>query len=139
MTVVGQDVEQQGSAKDIGAGVVANPVHRLACSRLRSQMNDRRDVVQGRNPILALADIATDDLYVLFLEQGSQLGLGNRAMDLRAQIVQQTHRHTAPDQLPGKCQPDKAEPSSDQDPFAHPLILTCLVSMLPGSIRLARR
>ena len=104
MAVVGQHVEQQGGAQDIGSGIVANPVHGLPGSRLRGQMNHRSNVTQGQNPIPALADIAPHDFYTVFLEQSAQLGLRIHPMDLRAQIVQQAHRHAALDQCPGKRQ-----------------------------------
>ncbi len=77
MAVVGQHVEQQGGAQDIGAGVVANPVHGLAGPGLRRQMDHRIDIAQGQNPIPALADVAAHYLHVMFLQQSTQLGLGD--------------------------------------------------------------
>ena len=74
MAVVGQHVEEQGGAHDIGTGVVANPVHGLPGSRLRGQMDHRSNVTQGLNPIPPLADIAAHHLDTVFLEQSAQLG-----------------------------------------------------------------
>ncbi len=136
VVVVGQDIEQEGSTQDIGAGIVANPVHGLACSCLRGQMDHRSDIAQGRNPVPAAADIATNHLHVGSPSRVPSSGLRDRTVDLRAQIVQEAYRHAASDQRARERQPDEPEPPGNQDLFAHLPILTCLLSIAPVSIRL---
>ena len=112
-------VNQVGRPLDVDFDIIRDPVHRLADPGGRGQVVDDAGPIQRPAQRVAVPHIAQDVLRARVGVRRPATLLGQRAVHLRFQVVEDSHGMAPRHQRVDQVRADKARAAGDQDGFPY--------------------